>query len=294
MKHFKISLSLIIFSSQIFAKTNRVEAVQNATLPCSSILQQKESDLLLFKPLNADDLSGKGVSTKVIPLTAENVLKADEKGAFVWNQDSKENSFWYNPPQRGIVTLKNLLSLNYRQEYTSKLVRQRMRNAEKRKWKITFDQKFDKVIEACAKHTRKSFTHIWLLPEVIKAFKKLHRQGHAHSIEVWNEKGELIGGTYGLYNSGVFTSESSFFKESNAGKVAMFAIFIHLYRLGFTHVDVQVVHSVSKSDFLAKYVSREEFLNIRKSFSHSKINPFDIPFSYDTTNYGSEVTIKGF
>ena len=42
--------------------------------------------------------------------------------------------------------------------------------------------------------------HTWIHDEMIEAYTELHAQGFAHSIEVWNDKGQLIGGLYGSKN----------------------------------------------------------------------------------------------
>jgi translation initiation factor IF-1 len=53
------------------------------------------------------------------------------------------------------------------------------------------------------------------------AYIQLNRLGHAHSHEVWNASGELVGGLYGVRVGRVFSGESMFSRETDASKVAL-------------------------------------------------------------------------
>ncbi len=53
-----------------------------------------------------------------------------------------------------------------------------------------------------------------------KAYCRLHKSGHAHSVEVWHN-GQLAGGLYGLQVGTVFCGESMFSLEPNASKTAL-------------------------------------------------------------------------
>ncbi len=47
---------------------------------------------------------------------------------------------------------------------------------------------------------------------------ELHRQGYAHSVEVWQDE-KLVGGLYGVSLGGYFTIESQFSFVKDASKV---------------------------------------------------------------------------
>ena len=87
-----------------------------------------------------------------------------------------------------------------------------------KKFTITMDRNFAAVIQACGDPARPSG---WINQEVIDSFCGLHQLGIAHSVEVWNLNGDLVGGLYGLDLGGVFAAESMFHHESNASKVAL-------------------------------------------------------------------------
>ncbi len=53
---------------------------------------------------------------------------------------------------------------------------------------------------------------------------RLHHLGWAHSIEVRNADGDLVGGLYGLGIGALFAGESMFHHETDASKVAVVAL----------------------------------------------------------------------
>jgi leucyl/phenylalanyl-tRNA--protein transferase len=52
----------------------------------------------------------------------------------------------------------------------------------------------------------------------------LHELGHAHSVEVRDEKSRLVGGLYGVEVGGLFAGESMFYLKRDASKVALIAL----------------------------------------------------------------------
>jgi leucyl/phenylalanyl-tRNA--protein transferase len=91
------------------------------------------------------------------------------------------------------------------------------------------------------------------------AYQTLHRLGHAHSVEAWDDDGALVGGLYGVSVGGVFTGESLFYRRSNASKLALLFLIDHLASRGLTWIDIEVMtphmaalgaHLISRNDFL--------------------------------------------
>jgi leucyl/phenylalanyl-tRNA---protein transferase len=93
-----------------------------------------------------------------------------------------------------------------------------------KKFQVTVNQDFEAVIRACGNPDRPSG---WIDEDVISAFTALHQIGVAHSIEVRDRQGSLVGGLYGLELGGVFAGESMFHVAKNASKVAL----VHLGEL---------------------------------------------------------------
>lgn len=93
-----------------------------------------------------------------------------------------------------------------------------------------------------------------------QAYGALHRQGLAHSIEVY-DNGMLVGGLYGVALGAVFYGESMFSLKSNASKMALIYLARFLDRHGFALIDCQVA-----SDHLftlgAEEITRSQFQTI--------------------------------
>lgn len=89
------------------------------------------------------------------------------------------------------------------------------------KFQVSFDTAFTQVIEACANQPRSGN---WINDEIIIAYQEAHSVGFAHSVEVWDVSGELVGGLYGFEFGGVFAGESMFNTARDASKVALVAL----------------------------------------------------------------------
>ena len=85
---------------------------------------------------------------------------------------------------------------------------------------ITINKNFAEVIEACSTIERKDQDGTWITDDMKAAYIKLHQEGYAHSIEVWQDD-ELVGGMYGIPMGNVFCGESMFSRVSNASKAAL-------------------------------------------------------------------------
>ena len=94
-------------------------------------------------------------------------------------------------------------------------------------YNITVNQAFDNVIESCAA-LRIHEWGAWLGPQMIQAYKQMHRLGHATSVEVWNSKKFLVGGLYGVTLKRCFFGESMFSLEPSASKLALIWLAQHM------------------------------------------------------------------
>jgi leucyl/phenylalanyl-tRNA--protein transferase len=94
-----------------------------------------------------------------------------------------------------------------------------------------------------------------------EAYIALHQQGWAHSVEVWNTKGELAGGLYGVSLGSCFFGESMFHHESNASKYGFIVLVNTLKEKGFTLIDSQV-HTSHLESLGAQEIPRTSFLQL--------------------------------
>ena len=148
------------------------------------------------------------------------LLAAYTKGLFPWCHVGPMK--WWAPAKRMALAFENF--------HIEKNLRRRLRNNH---FRVTFDQDFAGVISGCAEPRAGKFQLTWITPRVIDAFSRLHELGHAHSVEVWNDQNELVGGLYGLAVGGVFFTESQFARARDASKVGFATLNCHLQRWGF-------------------------------------------------------------
>ena len=163
-------------------------------------------------------------------LSVARLLLAYRSGIFPW---TVRPITWWSPDPRGVFEL-DAFQVSHS---LAKVIR-------KGPFEITFDRAFQQVMEACAARGpgRRS---TWISPEFIKAYTELHRQGHAHSLECWQDK-LLVGGIYGVAIGGLFAGESMFHRVSNASKVGLFHLIEHLRRQGFGLFDIQMLTPITE------------------------------------------------
>jgi len=165
--------------------------------------------------------------TDTSALTVENLRAAYRAGVFPWPGRPGEPIPWCSPDPRAVLVFTELTP---------------GRTLEKalRRGGLTFtiDRAFTAVIAACAAAPRPGQGGTWIAPAIIAAYTALHREGIAHSVEVWRDE-KLIGGLYGVDAGGVFCGESMFHHEPNASKLAILHLADHLTARGSRWMDIQ-------------------------------------------------------
>ena len=193
-------------------------------------------------------------------LTVENLIKAYEVGIFPWNIDGMPLP-WFCPARRAILRFADL-----------HIPRSLQKARRKSTFEITIDGAFRRVIESCSAAVR-SGEGTWITPQFIEVYCELHDRGRAHSVEVWNDAGALVGGLYGVDAGGVFCGESMFHTESNASKFALLHLVDHLEARGGEWLDIQVMTPHLKA-LGAKEVMRKTFLRMLKETQARKLELF--------------------
>lgn len=195
-------------------------------------------------------------------LETETLVKAYSAGIFPWPLEEAYPLFWFCPAPRGVLDFdrlhvpRSLEKLRRRQTYT-----------------FTFNQAFDRVIEECAQQPRPGQDGTWIIPSLVPAYCRFHREGFAHSIECWRE-GELVGGLYGVYVRGVFSGESMFHREPNTSKLCLVEMAQKLASLGLRWMDIQMLTPVTEH-LGGHYLSRREFLT-RLREAHQRKPPLKL------------------
>jgi len=106
------------------------------------------------------------------------------------------------------------------------------------KFRVSFDQSFEEVMDKCKSKKRPDQEGTWITPELKSSFLELHRRGFAHSVEVWHED-KLVGGLYGLALGQIFFGESMFADVSNASKFGFIKLVQFLQKKDFKLIDCQ-------------------------------------------------------
>jgi len=177
-------------------------------------------------------------------------------GIFPWYDESFPVPLWWSPHERPLFYPGQIK--------ISKSMRQWIRRHPH--YGITKDRAFSDVLWYCASVKRKDGEGTWLNPKLRRSLRSLHEEGMAHSIEVWNDRGELVGGLYGVdagIKGRVFSGESMFSLEPDTSKYALIYLVQHLDEWGYDVADGQVVSPhllrmgavpVSREIFLRRYV----------------------------------------
>jgi leucyl/phenylalanyl-tRNA--protein transferase len=180
-------------------------------------------------------------------LSVTRLLNAYRRGIFPWFSPG-DPILWWSPDPRTVLDPRRLR--------ISRSLRKTLRRG---RFRLSMDRDFDAVISACAA-PRSGSDGTWLVPEMIAAYRRLHRQGHAHSVEVWLD-GELVGGLYGVAFGRVFFGESMFTRATDASKVALVHLCERLSTWGFALIDCQVftAHLVRMG---AEQMPRSDFVRL--------------------------------
>lgn len=103
---------------------------------------------------------------------------------------------------------------------------------------MTFNIDFDKTIDTLVK----VYPETWLTPELVQAFKNIHKNPDdkvsLDSVEIWDEKGELIAGEIGFITKSAYASLSGFHLEKDTGTYQMCLLGKYLFENGFAYWDL--------------------------------------------------------
>jgi leucyl/phenylalanyl-tRNA---protein transferase len=121
-------------------------------------------------------------------LSVARLRNAYQRGIFPWYSRG-DPILWWSPDPRTVLFPDRV-----------RVSRSLGKTLRRGHFTLTMDRDFDAVIAACSE-PRPGSDGTWLVPEMIAAYQRLHRQGLAHSVEVWHE-GALAGGCTGWPSGG--------------------------------------------------------------------------------------------
>ncbi|MBT8080847.1 MAG: leucyl/phenylalanyl-tRNA--protein transferase [Gammaproteobacteria bacterium] len=178
-------------------------------------------------------------------LSSKRLLAAYRNGIFPWYEDGQP-LLWWSPDPRCVFRRGDL--------HVSRRLRREIRRSP---LAIRVNTSFGEVIRACA-GPRRYQLGTWITQDMIAAYERLHAEGWAHSIEIFDGD-ELAGGLYGLAIGRAFFGESMFSAKSNTSKFALVYLddLMASETLGIVDCQVQSSHLLALG---AAMIPREDFV----------------------------------
>jgi leucyl/phenylalanyl-tRNA---protein transferase len=178
-------------------------------------------------------------------LSAQRLISAYRRGIFPWYEQGQP-ILWWTPDPRSILFPQNL-----------HIARSLRKTLARGAYSLGVDRQFEQVIRRCAE-TRSAGPGTWISPDMIRAYTALHELGVAHSVEVYDSGGNLVGGLYGLALGRAFFGESMFSLQRDTSKIALVALVNILQRGDFRLIDCQV-ESEHLNSLGARNIARLDF-----------------------------------
>jgi leucyl/phenylalanyl-tRNA---protein transferase len=179
-------------------------------------------------------------------LSSGRLLDAYRHGIFPWFGEG-DPILWWSPDPRAVFPPDRV--------HVSSSLRRWLKRCG---WTLRADTMFAEVMRACAA-PRADQPGTWITPEMLAAYRELHDLGHAHSVEVCDQTGRMVGGLYGVAVGRMFFAESMFSVVSNGSKVALVALCRALHGWGFPLLDAQLP-SAHLTSMGAVEMPRREFV----------------------------------
>jgi leucyl/phenylalanyl-tRNA--protein transferase len=200
-------------------------------------------------------------------LATKRLIEAYRLGIFPWYEVGQP-ILWWSPDPRAVLYPEHLR--------ITRSLRKTLRN---RPWRVRFDTDFATTVGSCAA-PRSQSAGTWITPQMMEAYCRLHAEGHAHSVEVYDQEGVLIGGLYGVAIGRVFFGESMFSRRPDASKLALVHLARHLQAWGYPLIDCQLAspHIMSLG---AELIPRPRFIRQLKAACTSPGHA--VPWRVDAT-----------
>lgn len=180
-------------------------------------------------------------------LSVERLLLAYSNGIFPWYSEG-EPIMWWCPKERFIIKPKDI--------HVSHSLKKYMR---KHKIDILYDRDFADTMHRC--RVKREFAEgTWITDEMEAAYYRLHKAGHAMSVEAYVDD-TLAGGLYGVVIGHCFFGESMFSDAENGSKLALVRLAERLSEQDFQMIDCQF-HTDHLESMGGVRVSYEEYMRL--------------------------------
>jgi len=197
-------------------------------------------------------------------LSVDRLLLAYQNGIFPWFSFRHSDIEWFCPMQRFVI-FPNEIHISHSMRTLS----------NKGRYRVSINEAFGSVINTCGE-LRIDEEYAWLGPEMTEAYKELHRQGFAASVEVWRIldkplydgliKERFVGGLYGVTIGPAFFGESMCSLEPNASKLALIHLAQTMQENGGRLIDCQF-HTPHLESMGGRYIDYDEYMQIITSYN---------------------------
>lgn len=177
-------------------------------------------------------------------LCADRLLLAYSHGIFPWYNPGEE-ILWWCPKERFVIFPGEIHISRSMKKYMKKHL-----------FRVVMNRDFADTMHRC-RMKREFHEGTWISDEMEEAYYRLHEQGFAVSVEVF-EDDELAGGLYGVCIGKCFFGESMFSEKENGSKTALIAFAQILEQDGFLFMDCQF-HTEHLESMGGRYISWEEY-----------------------------------
>lgn len=177
-------------------------------------------------------------------LDSATLLRAYARGIFPW-YEAPQPVLWWTPDPRSVLFPAEL--------HVSRSLRRSLRRSG---YRLALNSDFAGVMRACAA-PREGQRGTWIDDAMQRAYRRLHAEGWAHSIEVYD--GDVpVGGLYGVKLGGAFFGESMFSLRPDTSKIALVALARAMSSHPGALIDCQV-ESAHMNSLGARNLSRLDF-----------------------------------
>ncbi len=177
-------------------------------------------------------------------LCVERLLLAYTHGIFPWYNPGEE-ILWWCPKERFVIFPGEI--------HVSRSMRKYMK---KHSLKVVLNRDFADTMHRC--RIKREFNDgTWITDEMEEAYSKLHKEGYAVSVEVYEDE-MPAGGLYGVSIGRCFFGESMYSDKENGSKTALIAFAQLLEQQEFLFIDCQF-HTEHLEQMGGRYISWETY-----------------------------------
>ena len=177
-------------------------------------------------------------------LSVARLLLAYSHGIFPWYNPGEE-ILWWCPRERFVIFPGEIHISHSMKKYMKKHM-----------FRVAINRDFADTMHRC-RMKREFDEGTWISDEMEEAYLRLHKEGYAVSVEVYEDE-SLAGGLYGVSIGRCFFGESMFSDKEKGSKTALIAFAQFLEQQEFLFIDCQF-HTEHLERMGGRYISWEAY-----------------------------------